>query len=272
MPEVNPRSSHSASAEQVRGSFPTQNSVRNGTSFQRNVNDGLSMSGRSSPADFQVSRQKSKINRNSTSSPEQLVQNQSLDDDVKSSVERKSEQIVIVKADTQIEDCYTREHSMEEIKRATKESSQRNFHGSQSTPALSSFEHLPMRNLSLTSPRKGAISSLESLNKDDAKLTNKTDAIKHSDSSKDMLSFEIFSSEENVASGKNSKEGSNSNEERNRAGSLDEMSSKGFHIKKRMLKSLKQKKPSSFDQVSTKSMDNSEVAKRRSIFSKLKKK
>lgn len=272
LPDVNRRSLAMASAEQAKDNLPTLTTVfENRRSLQRGLNGTVSSSGRSSPADTLSLHSKSSLNRPASSAEKTNLNTASIEDnDGKLPTESQSDLQNIGVKDTH-EVALSHEKMGQESNDTGQESNdtpnvkaeKRNFHVSHSTPTFSNTENTPVRSMSLSS-RKDC-TAYDQISPVTNRSLEKNGTLENTQS----LSFEIFSSDENLVE-KIAKK--NDAELTNRTGSVEELSSKNIDFKKRMLKSLKHKKPASFDQISINSNDSSDVSKKRSIFSKLRKK
>ena len=194
---------------------------------------------------------------------------------VSSKCSSKSEQVFrsFDERDNIVDECISqhgdfRDSNVADTKISSRKSGQRVFPASSSTPAFSAIHHSPHRSFSLR--QTDSIDSQESLNKADSSFSNENALARRQDSSRDMLSFEVFSSEENLAVEKSINQSSSSSDLGKLAISAEESVSRSSEIKKNTPKKVK--KPASFDHVSLKNTDSPECVKKRSIFSKLKKK
>lgn len=264
-PDANQKTLPSSCSEPVKDSLPSVNSQRSDLeykpSYQQNINEALSNSGRSSPIDVRSSHSRSLTSRTSCGSEKMPRHSKSFDDcDANVFPENKPDST----SEKSYQECDAKEINGKEIHHSNPmaENSLKGFHVSQSTPAFSTLEHAPTRSFSMTSDGKGSTHTRDSNSKDGGMSLNKI-----ATSSKDITSFEIFSSDENFI-GLTVKRSSDDPAIIKTTSSCEELSS---GIKKKTKKSLKSKKPL-FDEVSIKSTDGSEVSKKRSIFSKLRKK
>ena len=255
VPDVNQGAFAGSSHEKMRCFVDSLNTSRSESEYRmsliRNTSD-ISNSGRSTPVD-------SRSRISSKDSTEQFFR--SFEDKESVIEEYRPDHIDL------------REHSANETKIAAKgKNGQKHFHASNSTPTFPAVLRSPQRSSSLASRKTDSVYSQDSLKKAEENYSSEDSRMLQSDSCKDMLSFEVFSSEESLALDKGINELSSSVEIGKIPSSADELASKSSDVKKKMLKSSKEKRPASFDNVLAKNIESPECTKRRSIFSKLKKK
>ena len=260
-----------------------QNSLKSDSdlkkTFQRNsslASDGGSVSGRSSPACIVSAQDKREILKCS-SLVDQLGKSASIDSNVLEGCTESKYDLRSLQGDRAEVNCASGSQSCEfealSVQNQTKpevpssNGSMGTFHSSQSTPAFSTMDHTHVRSLSLPFSDQNTLISKETLAKEKDYVN-----FNESESSKDMLSFEIFSSDENLVIGSKAKQSGSCSEVNRCSGSVEELSYSGKESKKGILKSLKSKRQQSVDQISLKSSDGSDLSKRKSIFSKLRRK
>ena len=238
--EMNEPSMSISSHEEVRCLSDPHSSSKSEMEFKRSVqrksSDGVSSSGYAPTTDTRA-----RVESKGSTNAEQIFQ----------SFEDKES----VLSESRSERSDTREHFAKESKLSDRKIRQNNLPVSNSAPALPSIQHSPQRSFSLSSHKTDVIV--------DSRCSN--------ESNTGMSSFELCSSEESLTMENSPSECLDPSETRKCTFSAEEMSLRSTDLKRALLKSSK-KKPASFNQASAKNCGSPEYTKRRSFFSKLKKK
>jgi len=237
--EMNEPSLSISSHEEVRCLSDPHSSSKSEMEFKRSVqrksSDGISNSGCAPTTDTRA-----RVESKGSANAEQIF--------------RSFEDKESVLTESRSERSDTREHFTKGTKLSDRKSRQNNLPVSNSAPALPRLQRSPQRSSSLSSHKTDAV---------DSRYSN--------ESNTGMSSFEICSSEESLAMENNPSECLDPNEVRKYTFSAEEISLRSPDMKKALLKFSK-KKPASFEKPSGKTCASPESTKRRSFFSKLKKK